>query len=278
MNCFRKGTGSADPRLQPGARSAVPFGFACKPALAAEVRKLCVLAFAVLLSIASAPQRGIFHAQNVGSASAPGITPGAAAVCNVHAATCTITGLSTSAGQTLIFGGYVDNNAVTITAVQLSDGVTNCTQDAHVAVSGSHDEYWYRCSNIPAGITGATITASGSQFIAFIALPVAGLIAGPVDAMDLSGNAQASPSGVTGSMTTANPRDLVCGIFVDRDGGFAFTGSGSWTLQLNNTSSANVDIGMTCQVVSTTTTYAPAVTLSAAGHTIFGLGASYKGN
>ena len=115
---------------------------------------------------------------------------------------CTINTLSTAPGDTIIIGGGVYNGGgVTVSSAVMNDGgSTACTQDLSVTPSGII--YYYRCANIPSGVTQVTITLSGNQYSAFVATPITPASAGSITVyVTGTGNASSGSSVTTNSIT-----------------------------------------------------------------------------
>ena len=84
-----------------------------------------------------------------------------------------------AAGNAVLVSIYYAGDLTTPASVTLSDGTTQCTQDATGSPgAGADGMWWYSCLAIPAGITGATVVSPAAIYIDLGILEVANLTTG----------------------------------------------------------------------------------------------------
>ncbi len=207
------------------------------------------------------------------AAASPTITVGTgkANACS-STATCTVTGMTTSAGQDLVVGIAMNGSARTVTSVTLSDGTTTCPADTALMTVSTRMAGFYRCHNIPGSITGVTVVVSPSTDWGIVATPVNNLSG--IDVADTTGVQNTNTTPVSGPMTTTNAKSIVFGMYYDANGNLSYSQNGSWLISDQKVSALAGDVAMVYQIMTSTGTYTPTTTLSGSAAWI-GLGISY---
>ncbi len=197
------------------------------------------------------------------------------------AASCTLS-ISPASGDTLLVQvqiGYWQTTA--ISSVKRSDG-TACTEDAYLDQSSINAHMaWFRCVNVPSGITGVTATLTGTPSYggAIFAEEVSGALlpSSPLDTASTSFTVTNFGSAWSAGPVTTTSSDIVFGMAAQNGYSSAMTGSPSWPAFLTNYTGGTSAI-LVYQQESSAGTYTPAGGTVSGGISAYAMAVAYKYN
>ncbi len=223
--------------------------------------KLAILFFAAILARAQFLPFPGSHSDNSGGGAGIVVVGSASATSASGSGSSLSVSLTMSQHSTALVGIGYFNQALTPTTVKLSDGTTSCVQDAGGRDDGTRDSLWvYRCTDIPSGITGVTVTHTGGAFAGVTVVEVTGLNASPLDATTVPKDT-GNPWVTNVLSPTASQSELIFAVVYEENFN-AITATSPYILGNSSLGSVVAIAPVTRIVLSTTGTYTPGGTVN----------------